>query len=83
MKVIDWLLIISMWAFTLFVIIELRPIEVTPTPIEVISTPNYRHYITRAQYCAQFLRETPGEWDATTETYPRNLEWEACIGVDK
>lgn len=37
--------------------------------------------LTRPQVCAEFLREDPSEWDPETDTYPRNLEWESCIGV--
>ena len=37
--------------------------------------------LTRPQICASLLRSDPGEWDPETDTYPRNLEWERCMGV--
>lgn len=34
------------------------------------------------QKCAYLLREPdPETWDPKTDTYPRNIEWEKCMGV--
>ena len=34
------------------------------------------------QHCEQYRRTPdPKTWNPKTETYPRNIEWEKCIGV--
>lgn len=39
---------------------------------------------TRPQTCAQYILEhDPSTWDEETETYPRNVEWEDCMGVGR
>lgn len=39
---------------------------------------------TRPQLCSRLLREPdPATWDAITDTYPRNAEWEDCMGVGR
>ena len=37
---------------------------------------------TLPQRCSHLLREPdPDTWDVITETYPRNIPWENCMGV--
>ena len=57
---------------------EVLPPEVTPSQPRL-----HTHRLERPQFCADLLRDDPGKWDPETDTYPRNLEWEACIGVIK
>lgn len=39
---------------------------------------------TLPQQCAHLSREPdPATWDAVSDTYPPNLEWEDCMGVGR
>lgn len=70
------LIILSLLAWFLFgawLFAEENAEPVRPPKVERLTLP---------QQCAKFSRDPdPDSWDPVAETYPRNIEWENCMGV--